>query len=102
MIIQKRGATFEAAAVARITSTEPEDLTDYAILALMEHPSGTVQRLTVTVDDAEAGEYTLSATAAETALWKTGDWEAELQYTLGAVVTIGDKFIIRVKPEIVE
>lgn len=67
-----------------ITLTEgggPVDLTTWSILAQIRSGATLVDQLTVTLTDAENGQFRLSATPAETELYTVGAFSCDIQFT---------------------
>lgn len=84
----KRGDTFSLAceALADPDVPTPRNLTNVNIVAKMRRPMrDDIIILTAAKTDAVNGLFTLSATAAQTALWATGVWFMDIQYDQAGV-----------------
>ena len=78
----KRGDTFLLAATVNASGdTTPLDLTGRTVRSQARRTGALVQELTVTITDAEAGEFTLGATATETAEWPLGRLACDIERT---------------------
>jgi len=89
----KTGDTFELACKVPLAFGQ----TVTSIDSQIRNSGALVQDLTVTIDapDATYYKYTLSATAAETALWPIDrDLRCDIQYTIGTKVASTETFII--------
>ena len=76
----KRGDTFELNSTLENEGV-PVDITNFTITSQVRQSDDTlVQALTVSVTDAVAGEFTISATAAETEVWEPGKLECDIEF----------------------
>jgi hypothetical protein len=99
----KRGDTFIAACVRRHPVTGAVlDITSTTIQAQVRRGSF-VATLSVAVTSAAAGEYTLSATAAQTASWPAGGLAVcDVQYSDAGVVASSDTFMIEIVEDVTQ
>jgi hypothetical protein len=97
-INHKRGDTFELSCSAPLAFGE--SLT--ATAAQIRRNGELVNQLTVTVGTPTLTEYkyTISATAAQTALWVIGSHLVDIQYTIGAKVASTETFAVLVIEDI--
>lgn len=79
-ITQKRGDTLEWV-VTLSESGAPVDLTSWTILSQIRNGATLIDQLTVTVVDAENGQFRLSATPAETEAYSAGTFACDIQFT---------------------
>lgn len=100
-IIHKRGDTFELAATLE-NEGNAVDITNFTITAQVRESDDTLlQALTVTVTDAAAGAFTLSATPAQTETWKVQKYESDIEFIDGGgEVNSSETFIINVIKDI--
>lgn len=100
-ITHKRGDTFELAATLE-NAGNAVDITNFTITSQIRQSDDTLlQALTVTVTDAAAGEFTLSATAAETETWGVAQYECDIEFIdIGGEVNSSDTFTINVIKDI--
>ncbi|MDW4550853.1 hypothetical protein R5H32_15940 [Defluviimonas sp. D31] len=98
-IDHKRGDTL-ALDLARVDAAgAPIDLTGATIAARVAF-SDFAADLDVTVTNAAAGEYTLTATAAQTALWPVARLRADVKYSAAGLVRRSITFAITVVEEV--
>jgi hypothetical protein len=109
-IRHKRGDTFSATVtLLQADGTTPIDLTGFTVTAEVEGAALTgpfEQALTVTVEDEQAGQITLSATATDTAAWPITEARRRLlcdvKRVQGATVLRSPTFEIVVEKEITD
>jgi len=94
-----RGDTFVAEATYTDSTGAVVDLTGFSV-ACEARANGRVYPFTCVVTDASAGVYTISAAAGTTRLWEPGEYEADIQYTVGSVVSSTDIFPVVVVKDI--
>lgn len=83
----KRGDTFAMNCAYQTSAGVAIDLTSYTIAARIADNESLADDLTVTITDATAGLFTVSATAAATALWPLNTYaRLDIEYTLGSGV----------------
>ena len=97
----KRGDTFELSASLENEGT-PVDLTNFTITSqIRDKDDSLLQPLTVTVTDAVNGEFTLSATAAETETWGVEQYQCDIEFVEGSgEVNSSETFTINVIKDI--
>jgi len=102
-ITHKRGDTFEAVVVATLNGA-PLDITGWTIRAqLRDLKNVVVKDFGVTVLNAPAGQFTLNATAAETALWHLASYLCDIELVdLNGFVQSSDTFSVRVIRDITQ
>lgn len=100
-LVFKRGDTFSADCTAWLDDamTEPRPLTGVTIESAARFARFS-QQFTVSITDAENGEFNISATAAETALWPVACMRADIQYTAAGSVDSTETFYINVAEDI--
>jgi hypothetical protein len=95
----RRGDTFSANAVYTDDGGSRVNLTGYVIESQLRG-RGRVYPLEAVITDAAQGEYSLYASAAATRQWDPGAYEADVQYTLGDVVSSTDSFFLDVVKDV--
>jgi len=100
-IIHKRGDTFELAATLE-NEGNAVDITNFTITAqVREYDDTLLQALTVTVTDAAAGAFTLSATPAETETWAVQQYQCDIEFVDGGgEINSSETFTINVIKDI--
>lgn len=82
-ITHKRGDTFELACTLE-NEGNAVDITNFTITSQIRGSDDTLlQALTVTKTDAEAGVFTLGATATQTEAWDPAIYEADIEFIEG-------------------
>ena len=103
-ISAKRGDTFGEDVIAYIDDamTTPRDLTGVTVACQGKLVgSNTTISLTVTITDAAQGLFRLSADAAATALWETGYYAMDIEFTDSTgVVNSTDTFYLKLIEDI--
>lgn len=79
----KRGDTFLASCTYSVADV-PAPLPGAILSQVRDRNDKLIQALTVSIIDASAGQYTLGATAAQTAAWPIAALFCDVQYTDGA------------------
>lgn len=94
----KRGETLAISRTRVDGSGAPVDLTGQTVVAAVTSRDGTFYAaITVIIDDAAAGEFTLAATAAQTALWPVGLLRCDVRYAAGGVVAYSETIDVSVE-----
>lgn len=95
----KQGNTLSITGQRRTAAGAAVDLTGYTVAATVRDPrnDSILAALTVTVTDAAAGQFTLGATAAQTATWPPGAYRFDVRFTsAGGVVDSTDSTPLQV------
>lgn len=79
-----------------VALANPRDLTNATVTASMDREFDDPISFTVEITDAANGEFVLRATAAQTAEWAEGVWNAFISYTEAGVVGSTEIFQIEV------
>lgn len=102
-IIHKRGDTLSLG-LTWDEEGEPIDLTGYTIAAqLRDARDELVMALTVAIADqtTQRGQFTLTATAAQTALWPVAPLSCDVQFTAPSTVVVSSAtFVVQVERDI--
>ena len=100
LIRHKRGDTFTATVTYRDSTGTLVDLAGYTVRCQVKNGSGVlIEALTVT--HVSTGVVTISATAAQTALWPIATLKADIEYaSAGGVVQSTDTFHLAVSEDI--
>lgn len=97
----KRGDTFAANCTYQTTAGMAIDIGSHTIAARIADDESLADDLTVTVTDAAAGQFTISATAAATALWPINTYaRLDIEYTLGSAVQSTETLRVVIVPDI--
>jgi hypothetical protein len=102
-IVHKRGDTFALGCTYKDAAGLPTTLEDHVIESqLRDREDSLVQSLTCELSDQEAnpGFFSISATAAQTALWPAGRYLMDIQITLGVTRVSSETVSIRIEPDI--
>ena len=101
VISHKRGDTFEISCTLEDEGV-PVDLTNFTIASQIRDSSDNLlQPLTVTVTDAVNGEFSLSATPAETETWDVEQYQCDIEFVEGGgEVNSSETFTINVIKDI--
>lgn len=89
-ISHKRGDSFSLSGAIKDAQGVAVDLTGASLRCHLRQPDGVlIQALTCAITDAAAGTYSISATAAEAAVWPLGNakFDVELTDAQGAVTS---------------
>ena len=100
-ITTKRGDTFELSGTLE-NQGNAVDITDFTITSQIRAADDTLlQALTVTILDASAGAFTLSATPAQTETWSVQNYECDIEFIDGtSEVNSTETFTISVLKDI--
>ena len=93
----KRGDTMDFLFTAE-TSGVAIDLTGYTITSQARATDDTVlQSFTVTITDAANGQFTITATNAETELWSPGQYNMDIEFVDGSGTVVStETFVLNV------
>lgn len=105
-VYHKRGDTLSLNVTWLDSNNDPVSLTGYTIESQVR-AVGFVDDLTVTVTDAVAGEFVISATAIDTTLWPITSSQAsrtfcDIQFTIGGIVVSSETFQIVIVEDITQ
>jgi len=99
-ITHKRGDTFELSCTLE-NEGNIVDITNFTITSQLRLPDDTLlQALTVTVTDAAAGAFTLSATATETEGWDVASYQCDIEFIDDGEVNSSETFVLNVIKDI--
>ena len=100
-ITHKRGDTFELSCTLENEGVAV-DITNFTITSQLRLPDDTLlQALTVTVTDAAAGAFTLSATSNETEGWGVASYQCDIEFIEGSgEVNSSETFVLNVIKDI--
>ena len=105
-VYHKRGDTLSLSAVWLDSNNDPVDLTGYTVESQVR-AVGFVDDLTVTITDATAGEFVLSATATDTSMWPVTSSQSsrsfcDIQFTIAGIVVSSETFQVVVVEDITQ
>lgn len=99
-ITHKRGDTFVLSCTLE-NEGNPVDITSFTITSqIRDTLDAVLQSLTVTVTDAAAGAFDLSATAAQTETWGVQSYLCDIEFVDGGEVNSSETFTINVLKDI--
>src|SRR6056297_930669 len=99
-ITHKRGDTFELSCTLENQGVAV-DITNFTITSQLRLSDDTLlQALTVTVTDAAAGAFTLSATSTETEVWDVAAYECDIEFIDDGEVNSSETFVLNVIKDI--
>jgi|DEB0MinimDraft_6_1074348.scaffolds.fasta_scaffold58930_2 hypothetical protein len=96
----KRGDTLEFICTLSENSVV-QDITSWTITCDLKREDVLTQELTVTKTDPTNGQFTISATAAQTANWQIGQHQADIEFIdTASFVVSTETFIVNVEKDI--
>jgi hypothetical protein len=97
----KRGDTFSLSGTRTTDTGNPVDLSNYQIRAQMRAGDALITSFSVTITNAAAGEFVLSAPASTTETWQVTRYSCDIEFTSpGGIVDSSDTFTIQVVPDV--